>query len=522
MSTFSSALLAACLLITGIFVVYSLLGHNSHPCPLPTTEPTRPGYLWITGLAALLFFLLVSLWTVSRIYALDAPAYDFGIFSQMFYYMKQTGLPLTTLERDKLLSHFAVHFSPICYLLLPFYCLFPKPATLQILQAYVLTSAVIPLWKLGSRLGLSGKQRMLLCVLLLVFPAYIGGVSYDFHENCFLTPVLLWMFYGIVSQNTPLTVLSALLTLTVKEDGAIYVAAAALWLMVKALVQERNRKKLLLGLAMALGSILWFWGITAALAKYGDGVMNYRYMNFMYPGAQSLLTVVQSVVLHPMKLLYECTKPEKLGFIGLTLIPLLGLPLLTRRYERYLLLIPYVLVNLMSDYLHQHHIYYQYNFGSVAFLFFLTALNLADWKLSRQRTGALILSVAISLTCCGFWIAPKAMQAPAKLVGNGQKVQQIRSVLNQLPEEASITATSTYACYLSQRSTLYSLRYVPPEQLLSCEYVVLDPRSSAEFESYSSGTSEDGLFNFIQLLVSHGYENIETLDQCLLIYRNGQ
>ena len=41
--------------------------------------------------------------------------FDFGIFSQMFYYMKESGLPLVTCERDRLLSHFAVHFSPIYY-----------------------------------------------------------------------------------------------------------------------------------------------------------------------------------------------------------------------------------------------------------------------------------------------------------------------------------------------------------------------------------------------------------------------
>ena len=74
------------------------------------------------------------------------PTFDFGIFSQMFHQMRTTGLPVTTVERDGPLSHFAVHVSPIYYLLLPFYCIYPKPVTLQVLQAAVLASAVIPLW----------------------------------------------------------------------------------------------------------------------------------------------------------------------------------------------------------------------------------------------------------------------------------------------------------------------------------------------------------------------------------------
>ncbi len=71
--------------------------------------------------------------------------FDFGIFSQMFYHMKESGLPLVTCERDRLLSHFAVHFSPIYYLLLPIYMLIPDPRTLLVMQALIVASGVIPL-----------------------------------------------------------------------------------------------------------------------------------------------------------------------------------------------------------------------------------------------------------------------------------------------------------------------------------------------------------------------------------------
>ena len=46
----------------------------------------------------------------------------------------------------------------------------------------------------------------------------------------------------------------------------------------------------------------------------------------------------------------------------------MAMPLFTRRFDRYILLIPYILVNLMSDYTYQHNILFQYNFGSTALL----------------------------------------------------------------------------------------------------------------------------------------------------------
>lgn len=59
-----------------------------------------------------------------RYYKLCTPAFDFGIFTQMFENMKDGLGPVTTVERNYELSHFAVHFSPAYYLMLPFYMLF--------------------------------------------------------------------------------------------------------------------------------------------------------------------------------------------------------------------------------------------------------------------------------------------------------------------------------------------------------------------------------------------------------------
>lgn len=350
-------LLWVCAMVLGVLLAFALRGWNDRPEPAPEPKPSGRGWLFLTIGLSLAFFLFVCAWTVGRFYTFSTPSFDFGIFSQMFYYMKATGLPMTTIERDGLLSHFAVHVSPIYYLLLPFYILVPHPAALQVLQAAVLTSAVIPLWLLGKHHGLSGGERTLLCAALLLFPAFSGGTSYDIHENCFLTPLLFWLFYGIDRRSTPVTAVSALLTLMVKEDAPVYVAVIGLWLLVKTALRGKHPRDLITGAALLAASVGWFCLVTVYLAKHGDGVMTYRYQNFLYDGSSSLLTVIKAVILCPMKAIYECVDREKLRFIALTLLPLLGIPLLTRRYERYLLLIPYILVNLMPDFPYQHSIF---------------------------------------------------------------------------------------------------------------------------------------------------------------------
>lgn len=513
--SFSWAFLGVCILIAAGLGVYAFRGWDKSPEPIGNPQKASSVCLWITAGLAGLFFLFVCVWTVGRVYSFSTPTFDFGIFSQMFYHMKQSGLPLTTVERDGPLSHFAVHMSPIYYLMLPFYCLVPTPATLQVLQAAVITSAVIPLWKIGTHHGLSSPQRVLMCAILLLYPAFSGGTSYDIHENCFLTPLLLWLFYGIDRQNTAIIALAALLTLTVKEDAAVYVAVVALWLIVKTLLrfQKNQTQNLITGIIMLGVSLVWFFLVTGYLAESGDGVMTYRYNNFIYDGSSSLITVIMSVLLNPMKALYECVDTEKLWFMAMTLLPLLGLPLLTRRYERYILLIPYILVNLMSDYQYQHDIFFQYTFGSTACLLYLAVVNLADWKINWQRTVALAAAAAVSAACFGTVVVPRALRYPAQWIQYADDYQEIRDTLSQIPENASVTATTFYTTFLSQRETLYDVRYSSKEHLLETEYVVLNVSASSDFEKYG------GFENLVNLLKQQGYTLFAELENTLVIYQ---
>ena len=518
-SSFTWAFLAACAAVLVILAVFGIYGWDQTPEPAANPKKAGKACIYMTvGLSAG-FFLFVSAWTVGRVYSFSASSYDFGIFSQMFFYLKKTGLPMTTLERDGLLSHFAVHVSPVYYLLLPFYCLAPTPATLQILQAGVITSAVIPLWKIGKLHGLTGGQRMLACAVLLLYPAYSGGTGYDIHENCFLTPLLPWLFYGIDRKNAAVTAIAAVLTLMVKEDAAVYVAVIALWLIIKTILRfkKRDTRQLLTGILLLAGSVGWFLAVTGYLARSGDGVMTYRYSNFMYGGSSSLIAVIKSVILNPMKAVYECVDEEKLLFIAQTLLPLLGLPLLTRRYERYILLIPYILVNLMSDYQYQHNIFFQYTFGSSAFLLYLTAVNLADLRIDWQRLLALGAVCVISAVYFGGMVVPRAVRYPVQAIQYHAYYQNIRNALDTIPGDASVTAGTFYTAYLSQREILYDVRYCSREHLLETEYVVLSLSSQGDYQKYAAGGK--GLEKLVDLLERNGYEEYAAVKNVLVIYR---
>ena len=320
---------------------------------------------------------ILAVGTVCKVRTHSYATFDFGIFAQMFENMRKTGLPLTTVERNRPLSHFAVHFSPVYYLWLPFYMLFPHPETLQILQVLTVFSAAFPLWRLARRRGLSETVSAGLLLLLALYPAFTTGCLYSVHENKFLLPLLLWLFDAVERHSIPGIAVSAVLVLSVKEDAFVYLFFLGLFLLLRAARQRRLREAVC-GASLIAGGLAWFFAASAFLKAGGEGVMTWRYANFDYLGTGSLFTVIRSVFLNPLQVISEAFKAAKIPFVLFTLLPLLPLCFCGRRWERLILFGPYLLVNLMADWPYQQSVFFQYHYGSCAFLFYLAILDLSD------------------------------------------------------------------------------------------------------------------------------------------------
>ncbi len=530
---YSLSFLVFCGIILAVLGVYALFGSNqSSEIPYKAKKSTFPWLeLALVACGVVLFIYYVCQLTVYRVKTFSAPTYDFGIFSQMFHNMRTTGVPYTTCERDMLLSHFNVHVSPIYYLMLPFYALFPSPVTLQVLQAVVLASAVIPLWRIARRHSIPTFLCTGLCLLLLFYPAYAGGTSYDLHENAFLTPLLLWLFYFIEARNWKAMALSAILTLMVKEDAAVYVAVVALWLLASTLRAEPKERRglLIAGGGLFLGALAYFIGVTTYLATKGDGVMAYRYGNYIYDGSQSLLAVVKTVFLSPMKAIYECADGEKTEFFLETMLPLLALPLFTRKYERYILLIPYILVNLMTDYQYQYNIFFQYTYGSAACLFYLTVVNMADligfarehMPKAKNYAGVAVMVTALLISAVLFrgGIVSKAEYYSNTYYRNSTYYDTMARALKTIPDNASVAATTYLTVPLSQRETLYDVHYCSRDHLLEVDYVVVQSTDSYSLKNYA--TNEDksnGLEELTALLESAGFTAEPLQDTTIIVF----
>ncbi len=446
----------------------------------------------IVGLSALGCAVFIGGLTSLRYLTYSTPNFDFGIFVNMFHNMKKTLLPVTTCERDKLLSHFSIHLSPIYYLILPFYFFFPYAVTLQIAQAIIVTSAVVPLFLIANKRGLSPGNTATICVAFCFYPALSGGCFYDIHENCFLVPLVLWMFYFIEIKRYSGLYIFALLTCLVKEDASVYVAFVALYL----LFENRDFKR---GPVLLIMSVFYFMGSVYYLNSYGEGIMAVRYTNYIIKGG-GLDNLIINLFRNPALVFVESFDNDKIVFILQMFIPVAFLPLATKKVSRLTLLLPMVLVNLMPDYKYQHSIFYQYTFGVTAFLFYASVINISEMTAVLKRT-LIALAVTASVMMFNSTVFDKIYYLN-KYNRYGYEIEIMNDAIESIPTESSVQASTFLVPQLAQRSFIYEL-----DSQNETEYLVVDLRYE-----------EDDFIEFlIELYKGDGYVITEYHENIIMV-----
>ena len=487
--------LLAIILAFGMIVVYCIARNTSL---LDKIKVGSRLSVIISGAFAFVGAVVIALISCLRYKTFSSPNFDFGIFCQSFHYMKTTGLPLVTCERDVLLSHFAVHFSPIYYVLLPFYAIFPSPITLQISQAIVSFSAVILIILLCRHYNVGKKSTVIICFIYSFYPALSCGCMFDFHENCFIVTLLLWMFLFYEKEKWVLMYVSVLSVLMVKEDAAFYVMIFAIYIII-------SKKRFLHGALTAVFAIAWFLVVTAILnnsagywAEYyksiGEtpnpaiaGVMIKRFDNLIYYKDEGLIGAIKTILVNPGFVMTQVLNSStngvgKIVYLIEMILPLGFIPFVTKKTSRWLLLTP-LLVNLLTMYLYQYNIGFQYSFGITAFLFWAMIQNTADMSPGLKRN--LLAIGAVACLCTYLLIIPPYLKNYEKKWSEEKdKFNRISEVLETLPDDASLNVSSHLVPHVSDHDTVYEIYYhgdAPDVDYVVYYYPYLDAASRDKY-----------------------------------------
>lgn len=432
------------------------------------------GLLAVLGGGMTLFLLLSSFLAYTT-----SPTVSTGVYLQMMESLRSGFSFDTTLEFGSAVSHLAAHISPIFLVYLPFYALIPSVLTLLVLQTAAVCSAVIPLWLICRRKGLSPALSAILCGLLCFFPAVWGGTAGSLHEYALLLPLLLWLIWAMESRRRALIWVFAALTLCVRETCAIHLFTLGLYYLLEnrkaaeadgvSRKAERSRALLLMGV-----SAVYFIAAMVILTYLGRGTLITRFDNVTGIYATDFGTLVRALIFNPAIALYEMLTEAKLHFVLCLLLPLGLLPLLGKKKTGLVFLFPLLLLNLLSDFPYHFRPDSPYAFGVAAFGFYLAATALARLSALPDKTRLVKRSVTLAVCCTlligGFLLADYGLYTEYAVTAKTE-ISAMDSLLEAVEDGASVSASGRLIANLAARDEIFAL-----SSRVATDYVVLDLR----------------------------------------------
>lgn len=441
----------------------------------------------------LLFTLVIGITTSFRYSTFSSTTFDFGIFIQAMENMARGGAPLTTVERGRELTHFAVHFSPVLYLLQPFYYIFRSPYFLFWAAAALIGAGVFPLAGICRKLGLGTPYVLGFSILYILYPVMGNANFTDFHENVFLPLfILLTVWFALSGKAVPTAVFSLAL-LSVKEDAAVYAVALALWMI----LSGKPGKIRWTGLGIMAGSVLYFLLATRIIVLCGGEIMTSRFADYQV-GSGGLFEVAKNLFLDAGYLLSRIFTEGRFQYWLWMLVPLLALPV--RADVTWLpLMIPMLVINLMPEWKYQYNVSYQYSFGTGALLIVLAAVSLLRIKESSLKKYLMMTAICLCIIFSAGLTLHNITYYTGLQVKNGQTCEEVQKALDKLPKDASVTATTCLCPHLYDIKELYTVP-IYYESYRQTDYYIEDTRNSSSKADYDKVTAQFERWGYVPVL----------------------
>jgi hypothetical protein len=188
----------------------------------------------------------------------------------------------------------------------------------------------------------------------------------------------------------------------------------------------------------------------------------------------NILGMIPTILINPGYAIKEMMNSDNIAYIVTVLAPMLFIPLKCKNYRLYILVVPFLLFNLMSDYTYFHDIKFQYTFGSGTLLFYMMIENVrAESDHNSFKTLCMCLIAAVLFfTSCLIGRADYVKQYHNETYR--QIYDEMEEALALIPDDAEVTA-GTYICSrLANRDIIYEDYYTDKVT----EYFVLDLRGT--------------------------------------------
>jgi len=435
-------------------------------------------YILLLLTAIVIYGTVFSYFTVLKHHRFSSFAWDLGTFDQAFY---------TTLFHGRLFyytpellvnisgSFFAVHFSPILFLFLPFYAIHPSSVTLLVLKSFILALGALPLYLLAKEALKNERASFIIALCYLLYPGVQASNWFDFQPQALLPLLIFSSAYFLLRKRWKLYFAATFLALMVEEHISLIILVIALYYLSKSglrrlpqsIKQLKMNRQVALTLTVAF-SVIWFITARTAMSRFpieAELLEEYKALNnFEVLGIEGdPLSLPIHVLQHPdlafQALLYDY--PVKFLYIILLFGPLLFIPLRSRlSITIFALITPFLLSNFKAYYTIGCH--YPLYILPLVFLAGVEVLSkrvrMTDWMPTLRNMVVVTLIFIVSTSPIsplaeafsnqGFFWYPT-------LLPLDERVESMHAMLKMVPPNASVLTQNHVFPHVSNRLNAY-------------------------------------------------------------------
>ena len=282
------------------------------------SKTSIPSAKKIVILTAIIFFICSLCLTLHRHFTFYS-SYDQGIFNQVFWNSIRGNWFQSTLSSqlstnaihggevpDVAYRRLGQHFTPALLLWLPIYYLFPYPATLTVLQVTFVTAAGLVLFAL-ARVYLQPAIASLITVSFYGANAILGPTWGNFHDIAQIPLFVFSLLLAMEKRCWWLFAILAIATLAVREDSGITLFGIGVYLIL-------SRRYPRIGLLVCLGSLLYVLILTNLIMPLFSADISQRFMienfgQYAEGDRASTLEIIFNMITNPALVISEIFTP---------------------------------------------------------------------------------------------------------------------------------------------------------------------------------------------------------------------
>ena len=427
---------------------------------------------WIAaGAVALLAFALLGGLTVYRHDSFRSHALDLGYLDQVAWNTTHGEPFASTVKTGTLSSYFAGHFSPVIAVAGALFWFWDDTRAILLLQAGLLVLSGLPIYALFRDYG-----KWLAVTVLLAFylnPWLHRANLQDFHTMLLATPLISLAVLSVLRQRYPLAVLSLLGTLLIKEDMGLVLALFGLYLLV--FVRGRAWPW---GLVLLVVGPAWLVAVTLlvipSFAPNGEyRILTHRYA-FLGGGPAE---AIQTLFRDPLILAKQVFRQEKVLALVQLLASMGFLPLLGGGLV--LVALPLIWYLQLSD---DRALAVLWQWHAATYLPVFFGAIYGGFRRLPARGRYIAAGVLILASIVAFFLDGSALRLLREPGMAPERREIARSLMAQIPPEASVSAQDELLPHLSHRREIYLFPTIE-----DADYILMDRLGSTyplETEDY--------------------------------------